>query len=164
MTTILTDAQLKQLRLIQILLLAGPFLLFVAIITLYASGFGFSNLESSRSVLLIALTAMHFAVLGLLYPISMVLPIRFLNRFKKTRGQEASGKIVISAHIIKLVLGLIPAIVGLVITLVALTKGVIYEEGLYWVNMVSFFIAMAQNIMSYPNHTRIEQVYGSTFN
>ncbi len=161
---LLSDAQLKQLRFIQILLFAGPFLLFIAVISLYSSGFGLDQLESSRSVLLIALTALHFALLGILYPVAMVLPLRFLNRFKKTRGELGSGKIVISAHIIRLSLLLVPAFVGLIVCLIALGKGVIYEEGLYWVNMISFFIALAQNLISFPNHQRMEQAYGNTFN
>lgn len=162
-TSILKNFQLKQLQFLQISFTLGPLLFFVACIFLYLNGSGFANFTGEQDSFLIILTAVHFVLLGILFPVSIVLPTRFLNRYKKVKGEESSGRIVVSAHLIRLSIMEIPAIFGLVITLLSILNGVIYEEPLFWVNTASFFICFTQMTLLFPNHERIEQLYGSTF-
>jgi len=158
-----TSSQLKQIQILQIAITAGPAIAFFTAIVMYFSASGITDMMSSKSVLLISLTAAHFAVLGLLFPISIVLPVRFLSRFKKTRGDVASGKLVIAAHNIRLILMVIPAFLGLSIVILAISKGVLYEEPLYWANVASFFILCAQTLLQFPTQKRLDQRYGSSF-
>lgn len=160
---ILRDYQLKQLQLLQVSFTLGPTLLFVTSLFLYLNGSGISNLTGEENTFLIVLTTIHFALLGILFPVSMILPTRFLNRYKKVKGEESSGRIVVSAHLIRLTIMEIPAIFGLTVTLLSILDGVIYEQPLFWVNTASLFICVAQMVMMFPNNERIEELYGASF-
>ena len=163
LTSLTSPSQLKQIQILQIAITAGPAIAFFTAIVMYLSASGVTDMITNKSLLLISLTAAHFAVLGLLFPISIVLPVRFLSRFKKTRGDVASGKLVIAAHNIRLILMVIPAFLGLSIVILAISKGVLYEEPLYWANVASFFILCAQTLLQFPTQKRLDQWYGSSF-
>lgn len=162
-TPIVSAYQLKQMKVMQFVLSAGPSILFVTAIVLYVIGYGVGNMTENKSALLIMLTATHFATLGLLFPVSIVLPVRFLSRFKKVRGSEASGKIVVAAHTLRNLLMMIPTLFGLSVILLAIHKGILFEEPLYWVNAASFLILVAQSLLQGPTEKRVEYWYGSTF-
>jgi hypothetical protein len=160
---ILTPSQLKQMQIMQITITAGPSLAFFTALVLYFSASGITEMATNKSALLIILTAAHFATLGLLFPVSLLLPVRFLSRFKKTRGDVASGKLVAAAHNIRLILMVIPAFFGLSIIILAISKGILYEEPLYWANVASYFILVAQTFLQFPNQQRTEFWYGGSF-
>lgn len=162
-SAIITPNQLKRMKFMQFILVSGPLLLFITAVGLFLSGYGIGSMVEQKSVLLISLTALHFALLALLFPVSVLLPIRFLNRFKKIRGDESSGKLVVAAHTIKIILLMIPAVFGISIIIISILKGILYEEALYWVNASSFFILLAQTLFQAPDFKRVEIWYGSSF-
>lgn len=66
-----------------------------------------------------------------------------------------------SALIVRLAMFEAPALFGLVICLIAITNGTIYETPAIWLNSVTAFILIGFVILTFPNKEKLEELFNT---
>jgi len=132
------------------------------------SGTDHPSRQDLRDALML-MSIVHALVAGLawaLTPLLTALQRRRTLQSARTGGGSPAERAVAAlrgAVILRLALLEAPALLGLIICLLAVATGQMREQGLYWLNAVSAVLFIAFAALSFPTRERVETLLRARF-
>lgn len=152
-----SDKAIQQLRILMTAIPGGLILFLIVVASLY---FVIEPSGDTDLNMMVILTAAHFALIGLTFPVGLVLFRSMLtsnsmkqNIEKENRPAVESG--ITNAYVIRAIMWQIAPILGIITIYLSIASGIIDEKPLLWANAMSPIAFMALHLSQLPTRQRI---------
>lgn len=153
----ISDKSINQLRLIMTAIPGGLMVFLIVVSALY---FVIEPSGSTDLNMMVIFTAVHFALIGLLFPVGLFL-FRSILASDSMKKNIAQGKQVAvesgitNAYVMRAIVWEIAPILGIITIFVSISSGIIDEKPLLWANAMSPVAFFALHLSQLPTRQRI---------